>query len=41
MFTGLPSLVNWGGEASQQRYDQQQANATQVYPNQFVQRELP
>lgn len=39
MFTGLPSLVNWGGEASQQRYDQQQANATQTYPNEFVQRE--
>jgi YYY domain-containing protein len=39
MFTGLPSVINWGFEASQQRYDQQQANATQIYPDEIAPRE--
>ena len=42
MFTGLPSVVNWGFEAAQQRYSGQQVNPddpTKVYPSQVAPRE--
>jgi len=42
MFTGLPSVVNWGFEAAQQRYSGQPVNPddpTKVYPSQVSPRE--
>jgi YYY domain-containing protein len=39
MFTGLPSVVNWGFEASQQRYNLQDAGNGQIYPEQIGLRE--
>jgi YYY domain-containing protein len=39
MFTGLPTVVDWGFEAAQQRYNLQDAGNSRVYPEQVGQRE--
>jgi len=39
MFTGMPSVVNWGFEAAQQRYNLQDAGDGRVYPEQVGLRE--
>ena len=39
MFTGLPTVVDWGFEAAQQRYNEQTADNGQIYPDQVTQRE--
>ncbi len=39
MFTGLPTVVDWGFEAAQQRYNGQTADNGQIYPNQVADRE--
>ncbi len=39
MFTGLPTVVDWGFEASQQRYNLQTADNGQIYPRQVGDRE--
>jgi uncharacterized membrane protein len=39
MFTGLPTVVDWGFEAAQQRYNEQTADNGQIYPRQVGQRE--
>jgi uncharacterized membrane protein len=39
MFTGLPTMVDWGFEAAQQRYNGQTADNGQIYPMQVANRE--
>ena len=39
MFTGMPSVVNWGFEAAQQRYNLQDAGEGRLYPEQVGLRE--